>query len=80
MSCMNTALAKVRLETVIILDDIAKKLLSTMGTLGSKTIADKFRKNMNEIANKLEDECEGHSAIARITATSTRWKGESEHN
>ena len=29
---------------------------------------------MNKIANRLEDECEGRSAIARITATSKRWK------
>ena len=49
MSCMNTALAKVRLETVMILEDIAKELLSTMGTLESKKIAGK-------VANKLEDD------------------------
>ena len=80
MSRMNIALAKVRLETVIILEDIAKELLSTMETLGNKKIADKFREDMNEIANKLEDECKGRLATARITAMSKRWKYESEHN
>ena len=80
MACVNTALAKVRLETVMILEDTAEELLSTMGTLGSMKIAGKFREDINEIANKLEDECEGRLAIARITATSKRWENESEHN
>ena len=74
MSCMNTALAKDCLKAVIILEGIVKELLSTMRTLGRKKITEKFRKDMNEIANKLEDECESRSAIARITATSIRWK------
>ncbi len=45
-----------------------------------KKIAAKFREDMKEIANKLEDECKGRPASVRITATSRRWKSECEHN
>ena len=49
---MNTALAKVCFDTVKILEGIAKELLSTMEKLGSKKIAENFRKDLNTLANE----------------------------
>ena len=51
-----------------------------MEKLGRKKIAGQFRKDMNTLANELEDECKDCPVSTRITATSTRWKSESEHN